>query len=92
MGPSGCGKTTLLKLIAGLDEEFQGEIILNSNNIRNINVKNRSISMVFQEPLLFPNMDVRDNVAFGLKMRKVSKHSRYSKAKQNTGRSGAKRF
>ena len=92
LGPSGCGKTTLLKLIAGLDEEFQGEIILNSNNIRNINVKNRSISMVFQEPLLFPNMDVRDNVAFGLKMRKVSKHSRYSKAKQILEEVGLKDF
>ncbi len=79
LGPSGCGKTTILRLIAGLEEEFQGEVLMNTVNIKSIGVKKRGVSMVFQEPLLFPNMNVRDNVAFGLKMRKIDKHTRYDK-------------
>lgn len=71
LGPSGCGKSTLLRCIAGLTEIDSGQIVLNGLEITHATPQKRNIAMVFQSYALFPNMTVYDNVAFGLKMRKV---------------------
>lgn len=73
LGPSGCGKTTTLRIIAGLIPESKGQILLNGKQITNIPVYKRNFGMVFQSYALFPHLNVFDNVAFGLKMHKVSK-------------------
>ena len=80
LGPSGCGKTTTLKMIAGLETPTEGDILINGESIVSIPPEKREISMVFQKSLLFPNMTVEENVAFGLKMRKVDKKERLEKA------------
>ncbi len=73
LGPSGCGKTTLLRMIAGFNTIEDGEIYFNDTKINNMDPSKRNIGMVFQNYAVFPNMTVRDNIAFGLKERKVSK-------------------
>ncbi|MTI58660.1 MAG: ABC transporter ATP-binding protein [Firmicutes bacterium] len=72
VGPSGSGKTTLLRIIAGFLKVDQGEVILNKKDISNISAKNRGISMVFQNYALFPNLNVYENIAFGMKAAKKS--------------------
>jgi putative spermidine/putrescine transport system ATP-binding protein len=71
LGPSGCGKTTVLKMIAGLIEPTQGDILFNQQSVRHIPTERRGAVMVFQNHLLFPYMSVGDNVGFGLKMQGV---------------------
>jgi spermidine/putrescine ABC transporter ATP-binding subunit len=71
LGPSGCGKTTLLNLIAGFLEPDRGEISIDGESVTRVPPYLRSIGMVFQNYALFPHMTVAENVAFGLKMRKV---------------------
>lgn len=73
VGPSGCGKSTLLRMIAGLEEVTEGEIIVDGKVINNTPVKDRNIGMVFQNYALYPHMNVLENMSFGLKMRKVDK-------------------
>ncbi len=73
LGPSGCGKTTILKMIAGLEEPTQGDVLFDGESIIDTLPEKREISMVFQKPLLFPHLSVYDNIAFGLKMRKTAK-------------------
>lgn len=73
LGPSGCGKSTLLRTIAGLNEFDSGTIIVDNKDISNEKPKDRQVGMVFQSYALFPNMTVFDNIAFGLKMQKLSK-------------------
>ena len=73
VGPSGCGKTTLLKLIAGLLDPSGGDVAFDGRSIMRDKPEHRNVVMVFQNNLLFPFMSVNDNVAFGLKMRKVPK-------------------
>lgn len=73
LGPSGCGKSTLLRCLAGLETVTSGKVYLDGNDITNVNPKDRDIGMVFQQYSLFPNMTVEQNVAFGLKMKKVEK-------------------
>ena len=74
LGPSGCGKTTLLRLIAGLERSDDGgRILFDEDDVTNVPVEQRAIGMVFQNYALFPNMSVRDNVAYGLKMQKLAK-------------------
>lgn len=72
LGPSGCGKSTLLRCLAGLTEVDSGEILLQGSNIVPLPPQKRTIGMVFQSYALFPNMTVEKNVAFGLKMQKLS--------------------
>jgi multiple sugar transport system ATP-binding protein len=76
VGPSGCGKSTLLSLIAGLDSITSGEIHIGGNLVNNLSPKDRDIAMVFQSYALYPTMTVRQNIAFGLEMRKVPKAER----------------
>ncbi len=73
VGPSGCGKSTLLSLIAGLDSITSGEIHIGGKLVNNLSPKDRDIAMVFQSYALYPTMSVRQNIAFGLEMRKVPK-------------------
>jgi ABC-type sugar transport system ATPase subunit len=73
VGPSGCGKSTVLRLISGLDDPTTGEIWMDGRCVNQIAPKDRDIAMVFQNYALYPHMSVADNLAFGLKMRKVPK-------------------
>ena len=73
VGPSGCGKTTLLRMIAGLEEVTQGDIIIDDKIVNRVREKDRDIAMVFQSYALYPHMTVRENMAFALRMRKMPK-------------------
>jgi multiple sugar transport system ATP-binding protein len=76
VGPSGCGKSTLLNMIAGLDTPTSGHILMGERDITHLPSKDRDIAMVFQSYALYPNMNVAQNIAFGLEMRKVPKPER----------------
>lgn len=73
VGPSGCGKSTTLRMIAGLEEITKGELFIDDRLINNVAPKDRDIAMVFQNYALYPHMTVYDNMAFGLKLRKMDK-------------------
>ena len=73
VGPSGCGKSTTLRMIAGLEEITEGELFIGDRLINDVAPKDRDIAMVFQNYALYPHMTVFDNMAFGLKLRKVPK-------------------
>lgn len=73
LGPSGCGKTTTLKIIAGLEQPTSGSVVLGDRDITRERPERRSAVLVFQRPLLFPFMTVAENVAFGLRMKRVSR-------------------
>ncbi len=73
VGPSGCGKSTLLRMIAGLEQVSGGKIRINGHTVNNIEPKDRDIAMVFQNYALYPHMSVFNNMAYGLKLRKISK-------------------
>ncbi len=73
VGPSGCGKTTSLRMIAGLEDITLGSLAIGDKIVNDIPPKDRDIAMVFQSYALYPHMTVRDNLAFGLKLRKVDK-------------------
>jgi putative spermidine/putrescine transport system ATP-binding protein len=80
LGPSGCGKTTTLRLLAGLEEADTGRITVGGKDITHVPASRRDMGMVFQAYSLFPHMTVRDNVAFGLRMRRVGKAGRDKRA------------
>ncbi|EHY91883.1 MULTISPECIES: ABC transporter ATP-binding protein [Staphylococcus] len=73
LGPSGCGKTTILKLIAGFEEADNGEIIYQGKSINHLSANKRKVNTVFQDYALFPHLNVYDNIAFGLKLKKLAK-------------------
>jgi multiple sugar transport system ATP-binding protein len=73
VGPSGCGKTTTLRMIAGLEDISEGELFIEGERMNDTAPKNRNIAMVFQNYALYPHMSVYDNMAFGLKLKKVPK-------------------
>lgn len=73
LGPSGCGKTTILRIIAGFEEPSKGELLFNGIDISKVPPYKREINTVFQKYALFPFLDVHDNVAFGLNLKKVDK-------------------
>jgi spermidine/putrescine transport system ATP-binding protein len=72
LGPSGCGKTTTLRLVAGLDSPTKGKILIGNQDVTNAKPHERPVNTVFQNYALFPHMSVLENVAFGLRQRKVS--------------------
>lgn len=71
VGPSGCGKTTTLRMIAGLEEITEGDLFIDGVRVNDVSPKNRDIAMVFQNYALYPHMTVYENMAFGLKLRKI---------------------
>jgi multiple sugar transport system ATP-binding protein len=73
VGPSGCGKTTALRMIAGLEAASAGEIYIGDRRVNEVGPKDRDIAMVFQNYALYPHMSVRENLGFGLKIRKFAK-------------------
>jgi ABC-type sugar transport system ATPase subunit len=73
VGPSGCGKTTALRMVAGLEEISGGEVIIGGRAVNHVSPKDRDIAMVFQNYALYPHMTVAANLAFGLKLRQLSK-------------------
>ena len=73
VGPSGCGKSTTLRMIAGLEEISAGELYIDNHIVNDVEPKDRDIAMVFQNYALYPHMTVYENIAFGLKLRKMPK-------------------
>jgi multiple sugar transport system ATP-binding protein len=73
VGPSGCGKSTVLRMIAGLEEISEGELYIDDKLVNDVEPKDRDIAMVFQNYALYPHMNIYDNMAFGLKIRKTPK-------------------
>src|SRR5215467_7988828 len=76
VGGSGCGKSTLLNMVAGLESVTSGEILIDGKVVNDLSPKERDIAMVFQSYALYPSMTVRENISFGLNIRKVAKPSR----------------
>ncbi|MBO4686489.1 MAG: ABC transporter ATP-binding protein, partial [Lachnospiraceae bacterium] len=79
LGPSGCGKTTLLRILGGFLQPDEGEVIFDGEEISNLPPYKRDLNTVFQKYALFPHMNVFDNVAFGLKIKKEPKDIIYQK-------------
>ena len=77
LGPSGCGKTTILRLIAGFIEPTKGEIFINDKLVNNIPANKRQVNTVFQDYALFPHLNVFENVAFGLRIKKMNHSINY---------------
>jgi putative spermidine/putrescine transport system ATP-binding protein len=80
LGPSGCGKTTALRILGGFDRADAGRVFVNDRDVSAVPPNKRDMGMVFQAYSLFPNMDVRTNVAFGLRMRRQDKAKRFKQA------------
>jgi putative spermidine/putrescine transport system ATP-binding protein len=80
LGPSGCGKTTALRIVAGFEYADVGEVLIDGEDISGVPASKRDMGMVFQSYSLFPNMNALDNVAFGLRMRKVGGSARRKRA------------
>ena len=75
LGPSGCGKTTLLRIIAGFEFADEGDVYFGGYKVNSVPAYQRNINTVFQKYALFPHMDVYDNIAFGLKIKKLDKET-----------------
>ena len=91
-GPSGCGKSTLLRMVAGLETITEGEISIDGEVVNDVEPKDRDIAMVFQNYALYPHMTVHDNLAFGLKIRKLAKaRDRGARAARRRGSSSSRR-
>ena len=71
LGPSGCGKTTLLRIIAGLENQNSGEVFIENNNVSKVPPQDRNISMVFQNYGLYPHLTVKQNLEYPLKINKI---------------------
>jgi len=85
VGPSGCGKTTTLRMIAGLEDITEGEVIIGDTVVNDVPPKDRDIAMVFQNYALYPHMSVYENMSFGLRLKKTSKDE-ISRRVQNAAR------
>ena len=90
VGPSGCGKTTALRCLAGLEEISQGEVRIGDQVVNDVAPKDRDIAMVFQSYALYPHMSVYDNMAFGLKLRKMPKDEIDRRVKESAQISASK--
>ena len=82
LGPSGCGKTTTMRLIAGLEEVTEGEVIIDGKMVNELEPKDRDVAMVFQSYALYPNMTVYENIRFPLKVRKVDRELHEERVKR----------
>ena len=82
LGPSGCGKSTILKMLSGLEQVSNGSINIDGANVTDIEASKRGVSMVFQSYALFPHLNVKENIQFGLKVRKVPAEERERKVEE----------
>jgi putative spermidine/putrescine transport system ATP-binding protein len=82
LGPSGCGKTTTLRMIAGLTDQTSGRVLIRGEDVSETPPYKRNIGMVFQNYALFPHMTVRENIAFGMKMRHEDREERYTRVEE----------
>ena len=82
LGPSGCGKTTMLRILGGFELPTSGSIMMNGEDISMLPPNQRPVNTVFQKYALFPHLNVYDNVAFGLKLNKLSKKEQDAKVKK----------
>ncbi|MDJ0641006.1 MAG: ABC transporter ATP-binding protein [Paracoccaceae bacterium] len=82
LGPSGCGKTTTMRMIAGLEDPSDGEILIDGKVVNDLEPKDRDVAMVFQSYALYPNMDVYENIRFPLKVRKIDPASHDEKVRR----------
>src|SRR5256885_13032298 len=82
LGPSGCGKTTTLRMIAGFDVPDEGRILLQGRDVTSVSPNRRPVNMVFQQYALFPHMSIYDNVAFGLKVKRVPRDEHRERVQQ----------
>jgi multiple sugar transport system ATP-binding protein len=82
LGPSGCGKSTLLRIVAGLDDPTEGDVLIDGTRVNDVPPKARDVAMVFQSYALYPHKTVRENIEFPLKARKVAKAERAAAAAQ----------
>ncbi|NED51425.1 ABC transporter ATP-binding protein, partial [Micromonospora aurantiaca] len=73
VGPSGCGKTTALRMVAGLEDISEGEVTIGGRVVNRVPARDRDVAMVFQSYALYPHLSVRDNIGFGLSLRKMPK-------------------
>ncbi|MBA2277745.1 MAG: ABC transporter ATP-binding protein, partial [Chloroflexia bacterium] len=85
LGPSGCGKTTLMRMIAGLEFPEAGRVLIGGRDITDLPPRKRDIAMVFQSYAVFPHLTVFDNIAFGLKMKKVPKQEIQRRVEESAG-------
>ncbi len=85
LGPSGCGKTTTLRIMAGFEEPESGTVLFDGMNMEGVPPYKRELNTVFQKYALFPHMDVYDNVAFGLHIKKMPDEIIDHKSKKNVG-------
>lgn len=92
LGPSGCGKTTLLRIIAGLETDYQGKISFAGQDLRNVPAHKREFGLMFQDFALFPHLSVEGNVAYGLKRRRAAKNEIQSKIQAMLHRVGLAGF
>lgn len=92
LGPSGCGKTTLLRMIAGLEQVSEGQILIGGRNVTLMSAGERNVSMVFQSYALFPHMSVADNVAYGLVSGGMAKRLARGKAEETLATVGLRGF
>ena len=92
VGPSGCGKSTTLRMIAGLEEINGGTISIGGRVVNDVAPKDRDIAMVFQSYALYPHMSVYDNMAFGLKLRKMAKTDIDARVREAAGILGLDRY
>jgi multiple sugar transport system ATP-binding protein len=80
LGPSGCGKTTALRILAGLEEPTSGRVLIGDRDVTKLQPKDRDVAMVFQSYALYPHKNVRDNIAYPLRVRKVPREQREARA------------
>ena len=92
LGSSGCGKTTLLRIIAGFQQESEGDVIIHGQSMKGVPPEKRPVNIVFQNLALFPMMNVRENVAFGLKRQKLNKSDINAKVHEMLERVGLHGF
>ncbi|RPF53855.1 ABC transporter ATP-binding protein [Abyssicoccus albus] len=92
VGPSGCGKSTTLRMIAGLEDITSGKLLINGQEMNNVLPKNRDIAMVFQNYALYPHMSVFDNIAFGLKIKRLPRKEIRSKVEEAANILGLEQF
>ncbi|MGQ4648503.1 ATP-binding cassette domain-containing protein [Lyngbya aestuarii] len=88
LGPSGCGKSTLLRLIAGLEQPTRGKVVLSGRDVTKVRPGDRNIAMVFQSYALYPHMTVYENIAAGLKLRKISTEEIRQRVQEVVGKLG----